>query len=397
MEVKSIEKDIGTIHFLVDDKYMPIKPVYDFIYHLVLTGKSINTTKTYAHHLKLYYEWLKIAGLDYHSAVGVGQNKKAIILENFQKFIQWLQYPDYNEKLIPIGGLVAKRQANTVNQIMNAVLSFYDFLVFSEGIERLAVYKETRTNSQFHSFLSEMYKGKHTVKSSIFKQKEEKKALVYVTRHQYEQIYQAANNQRDRIIIGLLFEAGLRVSEVIGLHIADLKSLGNNKITITKRFDPNNPDAAVKYDSIGDVFIPAYLSQEINDYLLNTLVDIDTDYLIINLYNEKYKYRPIKRDTIEDMIQRMGKKVGIKNLHPHAFRHGIAVDMLAKGCDMLQIKDHLRHKNISTTSAIYAESDIATRRKHMENYYKKIDDTMMPDGLTLDVLIDFLREDDKED
>ena len=89
-----------------------------------------------------------------------------------------------------------------------------------------------------------------------------------------------------------MFEGGLRVSEVIGLNIADLRDIGNNKIYITKRNDPNNPDSAVKYDSEGTVFVSDTLAREINNYLIETLSDIDTDYVIINLYSDTNKYKP---------------------------------------------------------------------------------------------------------
>ena len=50
-----------------------------------------------------------------------------------------------------------------------------------------------------------------------------------------------------------MFDAALRVSEVVGLHIADLKHLNEGRIDVVFREDPNNPDAAVKYRSEGYV------------------------------------------------------------------------------------------------------------------------------------------------
>ena len=113
MEVKSVKKAVGTIYFLVDDNNRPIMPVYRFMLHMLSNGFSSNTSKTYAQHLKLYYEWLSLVGLDYHTAVGVGQNKKSVVLSNLSTFKFWLKYPDYDEKLTPINGYVAKRQATT--------------------------------------------------------------------------------------------------------------------------------------------------------------------------------------------------------------------------------------------------------------------------------------------
>ncbi|NVB76338.1 hypothetical protein, partial [Phocaeicola vulgatus] len=99
MEIKSVTKAVGTIYFLVGDNNRPIMPVYRFMLHMMSNGFSTNTTKTYAQHLKLYYEWLSLVGLDYHSAVGVGQNKKSVVLSNLSAFKFWLKYPDFNENL----------------------------------------------------------------------------------------------------------------------------------------------------------------------------------------------------------------------------------------------------------------------------------------------------------
>lgn len=279
---------------------------------------------------------------------------------------------------------------------MNAVLSFYDFLEFDEGIETLHLYKESRTNSQFGFLLSEMIRKKEKKLTSILKEKVPKKRIEYVTRSQYELLYKKATNQRNRIIIGLMFEGGLRVSEVIGLNIADLRDIRNNKIYITKRNDPNNPDAAVKYDSEGVVFVSDALAREINNYLIETLSDIDTDYAIVNLYSDTNKYQPMKRDTIEDMVSKLGKKAGIEGLHPHMLRHGLAVDMLQKGSDMVEIRDTLRHKSVETTASIYAKADTPTRQAAMKTYYDKANKEFHPDGMDTDELVDFLLQDTED-
>ena len=41
---------------------------------------------------------------------------------------------------------------------------------------------------------------------------------------------------------------------------------------------------------------------------------MNTNYLIVNLYSSVNKFQPMKRDTIEDMLEQLGKKIGIKNL-----------------------------------------------------------------------------------
>ena len=384
---------VGDIYFLVEDSGKLIIPVYRYMLFLRLNNKSINTNKVYCCHLKLYFEWLELKKLDYHSAIATNNR----VLTNLSNFKFWLKYPDYNESVIPINGFKSKRESVTINQIMNAVLCFYDFLVQDEKLPELDVYKEVRINSQFNGFLDELITKKEKAIANIFREKVPKKAVKYISREQYKKVYDACNNQRDKIIVGLLFEGGLRVSELIGLNIVDLKDIRNNKVVIKLREDPNNPDAFVKNGSEGAVFIPDYLRDEIIDYLTTTLVDVKTDYLIVNLYSKVNRYKPMKRDTIEDIISRLGKKVGIEGLHPHMLRHSIAVDMLEKGIDMVQIKDKLRHKNISTTSNIYAEVNDKARKEAMELYSKKVDEDFTPDAFDMAELSDLLLEETEEE
>lgn len=168
-------------------------------------------------------------------------------------------------------------------------------------------------------------------------------------------------------------------------------------IHIVKRDDPNNPDAAVKYNSVGDVFVSDTLANEINGFLLQTMEKVDTNYLIVNLYSSVNKFQPMKRDTIEDMLEQLGKKIGIKNLHPHMLRHGLAVDMLQDGINIEIIKDTLRHQDSSTTANIYARSDTPTRQASMNKYFKKAETKYCASEKDLDELADFLSTEDKED
>ena len=396
MQIKKAKiATVGEIYFLVEDSGKPIMEVYRYMLFLRLNGKSINTNKVYCNHLKLFYEWLQQNHLTYHTAIW--SDGKDMTLTSLSNFKFWIKYPDYNEKLIPIGGFEQKRTASTINQIMNVVLNFYDFIAQDEDMPGLDVYKELRCNTLFHGFLDELTLKKEKTFSNIFKERVPKKRIKYVTREQYNQLRSLANNQRDRIIIGLLFEGGMRVSEVIGLNIVDLKDIRNNKIFIRLREDPENPDAFVKYGSEGSIFISDTLRDEIIDYLQNVLCNIKTDYVIINLYSKINRYKPMRRDTIEDIVSRLGKKAGIDDLHPHMFRHGIAVDMLEKGCDMVQIKDKLRHRSISTTTNIYAEVNDKARKDAMTLYFNKIDTDFTPDAFSMNELADLLMKEDTDE
>lgn len=391
MQVKNARiSTVGEIYFLVDDNGKLVMPVYRYMLFLRLNGKSINTNELYCKNLKLYFTWLNKKGMTCYEAIA----DRSKIVSNFMNFKFWLKYPNFHDQIVPITGFKAKRCVRTINQIMSTVLSFYDFLEYDEGTPELNVYREVRSNSWFGGFLNELTLSKETTSQNIFHEKAPRPKIKFLSREECKELYFLANNQRDRIIVGLLFEGGMRVSEVIGLNIVDLRDIRNNKIYITHRDDPNNPDAFVKNCSEGAIFIPNYLRDEIIDYLQNVLINIKTDYLIINLYSKVNRYKPMKRDTIEDIIERLGKKAGIEKLHPHMFRHSLAVDMMEKGIDAVLIKDKLRHKSVSTTTNIYADVNDKAKTDSMEYYSKKVDEDFTPKDTTMDEILDMLIEED---
>lgn len=382
---------------LMNDNNQIVVEVFQYMKHLIVNNNSKNTVKSYCYRLKLFYDWLSYAGLTYLTAIEGKSEKNKGLIENFTDFKLWLKYGEMNNKVTPIGGYEQIRETSTINQIMDTVLSFYDYLAIQDKMEELNVYKTTRSNSQFGGFLNEMViKHEKNHKTSLFKEKAVSKGLKYVTREEYEQSYQAATNLRDKIIISLLFETGLRVSETIGLHIEDFKEIMDGKILIRNHNDKDNKDAALKYDSTGTVFVTPRMQQDIIKYINDVLSVTDTNYFLINLYGET-KNQPMRTRNIERMVKNIGKKIGRPDIHPHAYRHGLAVDMLSNGCNMVQIKDTLRHKNIETTSNIYAEYNITAKRQLMDEYHHKVETDFMPDGIDIDSFLNMLLEDEKEE
>lgn len=399
MTIKEVTTKTSQMTFpiLLDNNNQVVMEVFRYLRNLVLNNYSKNTISLYCYYLKAYYEWLDFSGLDYHSAVESRSATNKGIVENFTAYKIWLKYGDTTGP-VPIDGYKPIREAVTINNMFDCMLAFYDFLVLDEGIEKLNVYKSKRSNPKFGGFLNEMFiKHEATRKVSLFKEKVTKKGLKYISREDYEKCYQATKNLRDRIILSLLFECGLRVSEAIGLTIDDFSGIMDGKITIKNHHDKDNIDSALKYESAGTVFMTPRMQQDIMQYINEILTTTDTNYFLINFYGET-KNLPMRRKNIERIVKKAGKKAGLSDdIHPHMFRHGLAVDMLSHGCDMVQIKDTLRHKNISTTMDIYAEYNHKEKRRLMDSYHEKIETTLLPDNMDIDEFVNMLLKDEQEE
>jgi len=140
------------------------------------------------------------------------------------------------------------------------------------------------------------------------------------------------NEIRDKAIILLMYQSGLRVSEVCNLQSSNIM-WGN---------------AAVRVRGKGSIerIVP------ITDDCLNTLGLIVRDAVGNNVFN-------VSRHAITDMVTRTSNRAGIKHTTSHTLRHTCATTLLEGGMPIGDIQSLLGHSNVSTTQKYL---QVSTRR-----------------------------------
>ena len=165
----------------------------------------------------------------------------------------------------------------------------------------------------------------------------------YLSKEDSEILIENIRNSKHKVIILLMLDAGLRVSEACSIRYKNF-DFKNKLITI---------QSSKKRGEKSLRTIP------ISDRLYNSI----SDYLVLN----KLDYKPenflfptnsadghISRKTIWLILYNVKNKKGIQGLHPHALRHSFATFHLSEGSKLEEIKSMLGHKNLNTT-LIYAE------------------------------------------
>ncbi|MGM0368711.1 MAG: tyrosine-type recombinase/integrase [Actinomycetota bacterium] len=156
---------------------------------------------------------------------------------------------------------------------------------------------------------------------------------------------------RNRAILAVLSYAGLRVSELINLKLADIKKKDSTiRVNNTKR------------GSFRMVYVPGYLFLYIDRYLK---AKPKSRYLFCSRYGNR-----LLPDYIQKMVKRYAKKVDKnKDIHPHALRHSIATIWLKEGKPIRGIQKQLGHKNLATTQ-IYMDYFDDDRKKDFSKVEK---------------------------
>lgn len=159
---------------------------------------------------------------------------------------------------------------------------------------------------------------------------------------------------RNKAMIELLYDSGIRVSELVNIKLSDLDLINSTLKTMGK-------GSKERIIPIGE-YACNVLEIYINNYRNDILKKRNSDYLF-----PSKKENHITRNGFFIILKDIAKKVGIKNtLSPHTLRHSFATHMLDNGADLRSIQELLGHSNISTTQ-IYTH----VSNKHLRDVYDK--------------------------
>jgi integrase/recombinase XerC len=156
---------------------------------------------------------------------------------------------------------------------------------------------------------------------------------------------------RDKAILEFFYSSGLRLSELVNIHISDidmseqtLKVLGKgNKFRIVP---------------IGRKAIEALNLWILQRNKLNKI--LDSELLFLNQHGKKLTAR-----AIQYRLKFWAQKNNIpENIHPHLLRHSFASHVLQSSQDLRAVQELLGHSNISTTQ-IYTHLDF----QHLSKIY----------------------------
>ncbi|ACK91074.1 tyrosine-type recombinase/integrase [Bacillus cereus] len=346
-----VEEKSYPLYILLDKKIEVVEPVKKYIKYLDNTGKAPNTIKTYCYHLKLFYEFMSQRG------IGLEDLK----FEEMSNFVGWLRNPTGDVKVIDLQPKKAKREETSVNAILNAVTSFLEYLNRTGDFKAIDMTKEARGRN-FKGFLYHISKGK-SYQKNILKLRVKKKIVQVLEHEQVKAIIDACHTKRDKLLIMLMYEGGLRVGEVLSLRIEDI-STWDNQINITPR-DHNENGAYIKLRKERKIDVSKELMALYTDYLVHEYgEDLEHDYIFINL-KESYFGKPLKYQSVLDLIRRLVKRTGI-TFTAHMLRHTHATELIRSGWDAAYVQKRLGHAHVQTTLDTYVHlSD-----QDMKNEYK---------------------------
>ena len=134
---------------------------------------------------------------------------------------------------------------------------------------------------------------------------------------------------RNRAIILLLLDTGLRASEICSLRIADL----DVRNAILKTYGKGKKERLIPFSPRTGQALWRYLATRKNDR--------QNDPLFVTRYGH-----PLDRDQLRRLLGRIGSRAQVGDVHPHRFRHTFAINYLRNGGDAFTLQMLLGHSTM---------------------------------------------------
>lgn len=171
---------------------------------------------------------------------------------------------------------------------------------------------------------------------------------------------QDSNSLRDAAMMQLMYAAGLRVSELIGLRVPDLDAdAGIVRVTGKggkQRLVPVGREALNALESYVRNERPGTLRNRVSTYLFVTA-----------------RGGPMTRQGFWKLLRGHGREAGLfRGVSPHVLRHSFATHLLEGGADLRSVQTMLGHADIGTTQ-IYTHVMRSRLRETVDRFHPRAD------------------------
>ena len=332
-------------YYLADDSGIPIESVLKFIKFKDNLDYARNTLKQYCQSLKLYFEYLEYIKKDF----------KEITIDDLSLFVNWLQNPNIKCKIIPINQTNKARSAKTINTVIDTVLAYYDYLLrhekYSNDISEKVKKFLCTPSRNFKGFLYGIAYENKKISSNVLKLKIPKLKPKTLTKENISVLINACNNYRDKFLLNLLYETGMRIGEVLSLWLEDI-DISKNTVDIKDRGELEN-NAEIKTVSSPRTID---ISQNIVDMFMEYIniyhdENVETNHIFIKISGKK-KYQAMDYTDVVNVFRTLKRKTKIY-VTAHMFRHTSLTILRMAGWKPELLRVRAGHKNIYTTLNTY--------------------------------------------
>jgi integrase len=373
MRVQKVYANSGYEFALLDDEGLAIPIVTDFLAYLRARCCSPNTIVAYAYDLQHLFRFFKRANIHYQEFTP----------RRTLDFLQYLRAVPSRRKVRKLApelspsekGLTIQLAPTTVNRILAAVSTFYEYLIVTE-----AVATDENPLRKIPDIATEHVVPRYTRFLSLTTKQRPVRRVVRVrtaqrlprplTDEQVRALFTSLTRRRDKAIFLLMLQGGLRPGEVLNLHLDDVQ-YGRRRVIVRHRTDhPKGARTKSCVERVVDLHEPEALAT-VSTYVLHERPSATTaTYLFLVGGGGRKRHEPLGYAALVKLFKRHCAALGFDEpwVTPHALRHTHATRMWEGGMRELTLQKRLGHASPESIRIYTRVSDAAM----LEDYHRAL-------------------------
>ena len=192
--------------------------------------------------------------------------------------------------------------------------------------------------------------GAATVGASPKLPKKVKVMVDVLSRDEIQQMEIAARTERDKLIVRILADCGLRLGELLGLRVEDIREQRKGEFFL-KVTGKGSKDRLVP--------LSPRLRTRLRQYLAGRHAEPhDRVFLSLRRKAANGDYAPLTISGAEQAVHLAAEEAGIaKRVYPHLLRHSFATEWLRRGGNVISLRNVLGHFDLSMIQGVYSHLD----------------------------------------
>jgi len=260
------------------------------------------------------------------------------------------QYVDY---------LKRAEKATNWNDIARAHIISFLYVNRKNGKSTATIARIISTLRSFHQFLIRERIVTHDASLHIETPKLERLLPETLSFEEVEKLLQIEGinplDLRNKAMVEVLYATGLRVTELVQLHVGDV----HITMGFVRCLGKGNKERIIPLGDLAIDALTTYLEKGRPELTKRNKTETA---LFVNHHG-----RPLSRQGFWKVLKQLAGKANLtKKITPHMLRHSFATHLLENGADLRSVQEMLGHADISTTQ-IYTH----ITKKRMKDIYKQ--------------------------
>ncbi len=291
--------------------------------YLPKRGRSVHTIDSYRDTLTIFTDWLEVIGKNFPTF-----KFSELTADIAYNFLEWLKNDRGNSE-------------ETCNHRLHDLCGYVDYCV-TQDVALASVY---------------------TIIKRVKPYKTVKRIKEWLSTEQVKLLIDSCPNtrkgKRDKLIILMLYETAMRVSELCNLTISNVYL--DDEFPFVQLVGKGKKERVIPLVGNVSTLLKAFIEEYVKED--------GSEYIFYTMHNGKPGH--ISSRSIQEMIARCADKARLidhsipKKVHPHMFRRSRATNLYQSGMALEQVSSLLGHSHLETTR-IYAKASIAQIRENME-------------------------------